>query len=404
VAALASALLICALHVLNRPRGLIAADITTEIHGVVTLRKGLSVLNRSVPFDSALTGRGWIPALAAAFLLVINISPVLAQDAPLPPVTVGGGVRTSFTHTEPAVGASTDAFALDSARLYINGSAAPKIKFMFNTEYNGADNAVGVLDAVARFEFSDKFNIWAGRFLPPSDRANLYGPYYANPWAVYTDGVQDGYPFIFQGRDNGAAYWGQFGKVKLSAGAFDGKTASGDTTVLSAGRIQVDFWDPEGGYYLNGTYYGDKNLLAIGAAAQAQGSNKSAYSADFLLERKVPAGGAVSVEAEWAKYDHLGGYSGRYGVDDGGYVLGAYLFPKLSGPGRFQVLAKFAKARFREGLTARDLNYDQKTTEVNLNYIIRQFNARVMGFFKDTRFDAVLPDSKQVGVGLQIQM
>ena len=93
---------------------------------------------------------------------------------------------------------------------------------MFNTEYNGAGNDVDVLDAAAQFEFSDKFNVWVGRFLPPSDRANLYGPYYAHHWAVYTDGVQDGYPFIFQGRDNGAMYWGQFGKVKLSGGAFDG--------------------------------------------------------------------------------------------------------------------------------------------------------------------------------------
>jgi len=40
-----------------------------------------------------------------------------------------------------------------------------------------------VLDAIARFEFSDELNIWAGRFLPPSDRANLHGPYYANEWS-----------------------------------------------------------------------------------------------------------------------------------------------------------------------------------------------------------------------------
>ena len=78
------------------------------------------------------------------------------------------------------------------------------------------------MDAAAQFEFSPKFNIWAGRFLPPSDRANMYGPYYAHHWAVFTDGVQDGYPGIFQGRANGAMYWGQFGKVKVSGGGFDG--------------------------------------------------------------------------------------------------------------------------------------------------------------------------------------
>ena len=67
---------------------------------------------------------------------------------------------------------------------------------MFNTEYNGATNDIGVIDAVAQISTSPKFNIWMGRFLPPSDRANLYGPYYSNHWAVYTDGIQDGYPFV----------------------------------------------------------------------------------------------------------------------------------------------------------------------------------------------------------------
>ena len=56
---------------------------------------------------------------------------------------------------------------------------------------------------------------------------------------------------------------------------------------------------------------------------------------------------------------------------------------------------------FREGLTP---DYNQKTTEVDLNYIIRQFNARLMIFFKNTSYTAVQTDDFQVGVGLQIQM
>jgi hypothetical protein len=328
-----------------------------------------------------------------------------AQTTPLPPVSIGGGVQTSFVHTDTDDGAdATDAFALNSARLYVSGSATKNIKLMLNTEYDGAGNHVDVLDAAVQFEMSSAFNVWVGRFLPPSDRANLYGPYYAHHWSVYTDGVQDGYPFIFQGRDNGAMYWGQFDKVKVSAGAFDGASATGDNTVIGAGRVQIDFWDPEGGYYLNGTYYGDKNLLAVGVAGQVQGSDKNAYSADVLLERKVPGGGAYTVEAEWAKYDRLGGYSTHYAVDKGGYVLGSFLFPKPVGMGRFEVLGKFAKALFREGLTPLDTDYDQTTSELNLNYVIKQFNARLMIFYKDTRFDAVRTNFKQVGVGLQIQM
>lgn len=337
------------------------------------------------------------------FLAALTVaSPALAQTAPS--VTVGAGLQSSYVHTSPDEADDADNFLLNSVRLYVNGTAAPGVKIMFNTEYDSSSNTIKVLDAAGQFAISPKFNIWVGRFLPPSDRANLYGPYYSHHWAVYTDGVQDGYPFIFQGRANGAMYWGQFGKVKLSGGAFDGPTLTGDDTVLVAGRAQVDFWDPEDGYYLNGTYYGDKNLLAIGVAGQKQGEDKSAYNVDFLLERKVPGGGAYTVEAEWAKYDRLGGYSGRYGTDDGGYVLGAFLFPKMAGPGRFEILGKYAAARFREGITPLDPDYDQKTSEVDLNYLIKQFNARIMIFYKDTRFDAVRTDFKQFGVGVQLQM
>ena len=343
-----------------------------------------------------------LPGLAGGLLLA-GAATVTAQGS-APPITIGAGVRSSFVYNEPEVGDSTNKLNVDFARLYLSGPVDDKIKLTFNTEYNSAQNDVEVLDAIVQFEFSPKFNLWAGRFLPPSDRANLYGPFYAHHWSVYSDGIQDGYPFIFQGRANGAAYWGQFGKVKVSGGAFDGETLTGDTTVLGAGRVQVDFWDPEPGYYQNATYYGEKNILALGIAGQVQGGEKQAYTFDFLLERKVSGGGAYTVEAEWARYDFLGGYNSRYGVDQGGYVLGSYLFPKVVGRGKFEVLAKYAHAKFSEGRTAIDVDYDQKTTELNLNYVIKQFNARVMMFFKDTRFNAVNPDFKQFGVGLQFQM
>jgi hypothetical protein len=347
--------------------------------------------------------RGTVALLASLFFALLIVTPLRAQDAPLPPVSIGAGVRTSFVHTDPASGDATDAFLLDSLRLYVSGSVTKQIKFMVNTEYDGG-NHIDVMDAAAQFEFSPKFNIWAGRFLPPSDRANLYGPYYAHHWAVFADGVQDGYPGIFQGRANGAMYWGQFGKVKVSGGGFDGRSLTGDTTVLGAGRVQVDFWDSEGGYYLNGTYYGGKNLLAIGVAGQVQGSDNHAASVDFLLERKVAGGGAFSIESEYAKYDKLGGYNSRYATDKGGYVLGSFLFPAKVGIGRFEVLGKFADAKFTNGLNVIDRDYDQKTSELNLNYVIKEFNARVMIFYLDKRFDAVQPNSKQIGVGLQLQM
>ena len=341
----------------------------------------------------------WVPACIAG--LVIFATPLAAQTT-LPPISLGAGLRTSFVHDSPDGGDDTDTFALDSARIYISGPVTEQIKFMFNTEYDGASNKIGVLDAVARFEMSPKFNVWMGRFLPPSDRANLYGPYYAHHWGVYTDGIQNGHPFVFQGRDNGVMYWGDFSKVKVSGGVFDGKSATGDPELLTAARVQVDFWDKETGYYLNGTYYGAKNLLGVGAAIQAQDGD-TATTVDFLFEKRLgDDGGVLTIESEYANYDQLGGYDGRYGSSEGAYVLGAFLFPKQVGMGKFEVLGKYAAATFREGGALAD--YDQDTTEFNFNYVIKEFNARLMFFVINTDFSAVKTSGTRVGFGLQLQM
>ena len=254
---------------------------------------------------------------------------------------------------------------------------------MFNTDYDSATNKIGVLDAVARIEMSPEFNIWAGRFLPPSDRANLYGPFYAHEWGVYTDGIQDGYPFVFQGRDNGVVYWGNFAKkVKVSVGAFDGKSATGNSEVLGAARVQIDFWDPEDGYYLNGTYYGDKNLLAIGGATQVQDGH-TASTIDFLLEKKAAqrrrrfrSKASIPTTTGWAGTTRP---TPRARARTGWQATS------------FRRRSASASSRFSASMPRRSLpmgqppSYDQKTTEVNFNYVIKQFNARVMSFFKDTQ-------------------
>lgn len=345
------------------------------------------------------------PLLGTAVLL-LPVSNVLAADVTLPPISVGAGVRTSFTNSDPDSGDEVSDFELNSARIYLSGKVTDQISVMFNTEYQGGDEDVNVIDAAVQFALSDQINIWAGRFLPPSDRANLYGPYYASHWGTFVDGVQDGYPFETTGRDDGVMYWGQFGMAKVSLGFFDVQgLTKGTNDVLTAGRVQLDFWDAEAGYYLNGTYYGEKDLLAVGVAAQ-NASGNNAYSADFLMEKKLGSGGVVTVEAEYAKYDELGGYESAYRKSDGYYVLGAYLFPQVVGLGRFQLLAKYGEADFESALAPlANPEHTDETLELDVNYLIKTFNARVTLFYIDQDSD-IGPDSglTSMGVGLQVQL
>src|SRR5580698_10498588 len=198
------------------------------------------MLRRCIRNDGTIIARRYAPI--ALVFLGLAAAPLSRAQTNLGPITVGAGLRTSFVDTEPTGGDSTDKFLLNDIRLYVNGPVYKDVKFMFNTDYDGATDKLAVLDAVARIEVSPEFNIWAGRFLEPSDRANLYGPFYAHEWNVYQDGIQNGQPSVFQGRDNGVAYWGTFAKkVKVSAGVFDGASATGNSKVLTAARVQIDF-------------------------------------------------------------------------------------------------------------------------------------------------------------------
>jgi len=348
------------------------------------------------------------PTATLVVLVALTSISLHAQEFQ-PSLTVGAGIQGSYGHTEADGSPGLDQFSLNHARLYVSGDVTKDISVMFNTDYNNVTDTMQILDAVGQFHISPKFNVWAGRFLPPTDRANLYGPFYANEWSVYTDGIQDGYPFVFQGRDNGAMYWGDFkagsAKVKVAVGAFDGGSATASNSLIWASRVQIDFWDPENGYYLNGTYYGDKNLLALGGATQVQ-SGKTATTVDFLMERKVLNGGAFTVESEYARYNGLGGYDPNYIKSQGAYGLASFLVPKAVGPGKFELLGKYAIAEFTDGVIATNFNpsYRQNTTEVNLNYVIKQFDARVMSFYRDTRFNSVKGNNWQAGIGLQLQL
>lgn len=371
--------------------------------GVLLTKNGFSRSIRVI--RTLLSPQSCLTWVAMLFILAVTSLPLRAQSFE-PTFTVGAGIQTSYDHSETNGAPSLDQFPLDHARLYFSGDITKNFSVMFNTDYNTVTDTMQILDAVGEFHSSPEFNVWFGRFLPPSDRANLYGPFYANEWDVYSDGIQDGYPFVFQGRDNGVAYWGDFkvgfAKIKASVGTFEGPSADGRNSLIWASRVQIDFWDPENGYYLNGTYYGDKNLLAIGGATQVQ-SGKTATTVDFLMERKVLNGGAFTIESEYSRYNGLGGYDANYPKSEGAYGLASFLIPKQVGVGKFEVLGKYAIAEFTGGFNGAP-SYRQNTAEVNFSYVIKQFDARIMSFYRNASFNAVAVNNWQAGVGLQLQL
>jgi hypothetical protein len=345
-------------------------------------------------------------------------------------ITIGLGMRTSFTSEEDSAPNGTSRskdFNLDSIRLYTSASLNKYIKGTFNTEKN-ADDTVKMIDAIAQFEFMPEFNLWAGQMLPPSDRANLDGPYYLSAWSY--PGVVSQYQNKNTGRDVGVTAWGKLLDKHLvySVGTYEGNHASSfagsDTdpnrsdALMYAGRLQYDFWsaglDPA--YYTSSTYYG-KDVLSVALVGMYQkdavGNNSVkddylAYNVDAVLE-KVFTAGVLNLEGAAYKYDFsnaavIAGTSTTNGVSSspvkaGKAYLGqaAWMFPDVVGWGKFQPYVRYQKF-IGDGSASLDV----KEYDLGLNYIIDAHNARLSAVYTNNKtetFDTV----NKFTVGLQLQ-
>ncbi len=330
-------------------------------------------------------------------------------------ITAGFGMRGSYTSAEDGAPNGTSRssdFHLDSARLFFGASLSKEIKGMFNTEWDGEQ--IRVLDAAAQFAISPELNIWAGRLLSPSDRANMAGPYYSTGGG-YWAGVASRYGYnggIFRGRDDGVVVWGDLngGKLGYSFGAFEGHTfgiggltqsqagAAGNKSsdsLMYAGRIQADFWDAEPGYYGTGNYLGAKDILAVGLAARYQkngvltamkSGDYTSFSIDFLMEKKLSPGNAVAVEAAYYDYDTDGVIAAEQGK---AWLVGASFIT-----GKFQPFVRFQKF-------SPDTNIDVKQNDIGLNYIIEGYNAQLSATYSQTKTGAAKNDKFVVAMQFQ---
>lgn len=338
-------------------------------------------------------------------------------------VTVGAGLRLSYNAREGANqsgnGGTQQDFKVDSARLYVNGQGHKRIGFEFNTDLNGTQGfdyeggpfgsqntgEMRVLDAILKFQLTDHIHLWTGRMLPPSDRSNLSGPFYANVWNFPF--AQFGYPNIFQGRDDGAALWGEYGGgvFKWQAGLFEGEsTGSGvvhghpnTDNLMFSGRVVLNLLDPEPGYYNSSTYYGAKDILAIGATVMHRSDahnniaatdfvDYTGWSIDGLFETKLSNDGVVTFEAAYHNFDDNDGLprvtlppSGGNRQGESYFLLSSYLFPKkwclLGVPGQFQVAGRYQNYD-RDSIAGLGGGIDEQI-DSQINYIMFGHNARI---------------------------
>jgi len=331
--------------------------------------------------------------------------------------SIGAGLRTSLNIVEDGAPNGDDnlkKISVDNIRLYTSGQVYEKIKLEFNTEHSGGD--VQILDVVAKLEFTDLFNIWAGRFLPPSDRSNLDGPYYLNTWAFP---LVQAYPAIFAGRDNGLAIWGQVGggQFKYQVGAFEGRDGVGTSNpkdnLLYAARLTYNFWDPEPGYYNSSTYYGAKDVLAIGLVLMSQNDgagtattsgNFRGWNIDVLMEKKLGSVGVVNLEGAYYNYDLDDVADASYLTQGNAYfVLASYLLPNKIGIGQLQPNIRYQS--FDRDNSNGGINTGDRTRfEAGMNYIIDGHNARVTLLFANDEDKGANTSANSMLLGLQLQI
>jgi hypothetical protein len=275
---------------------------------------------------------------------------------------------------------------------------------LFNPPGDGMNEGgkyVAVEDAIISFDFQDEFHVWAGHLLVPVDRANASGPFFMIPWnypGFFTPGFVAAPAEGPSGRNNGVVVWGDIsgGMLTYLAGVFD--NANVGVSPLFSGRLRLCLLDPEGGFWGNGSFFGDKDIFSIGVGAQYQAhgsataTDDKAYAdinADVLFEKKIPGGGWVTAEGAYYHYNVADG-----SLSDTFYILGAYASPTV-GAGNIQPSARFQWEKIKASPGPKPWNLD-----IGLAYLIKGPALRVVATYSHTKIDD-MKSANSVQLGAQ---
>jgi hypothetical protein len=313
----------------------------------------------------------------------------------LPPIDVGAWLRAGGIFQGASDPSKVNDWHMDNAyvELHAGGKVTKMVGVTLNLNANLGGTA-GLEDAIISFDFKDEFHVWGGHLLVPVDRANASGPFFMIPWnypgnfagAPFSAAPHEG-PF---GRNNGMVVWGDIsgGKLTYLAGVFDNGSATGSP--LYSGRLRLALLDAEPGFWGNGSYFGDKDLLTIGVGGQVQAHGSATtdpitgailvdktyadINADVLFEKKIPGGGWGTVEGAYYHYNVA-----DTAVSDALYVLAAYATPTV-GVGNLQPMVRYQWEKVKGNTGTNPWNLDAA-----LSYLIKGPALRILATYSHTR-------------------
>lgn len=319
-------------------------------------------------------------------------------------INFGGSIRAEVAHQEDGA-TEGDSFgaSIHSARFYMKGKVTDKIGFQLQTEHKGGDALM--LDSLVKVKLADNLQLWTGRFIPPSDRANLSGSYNLPTWQY--PGVVSRYPIPKKGgRDDGLALIGSAanGQIDYSLGIFGGKADAAvptDSESIS-GRVSYNFLDKEG-YLTRSTYLGSKDIMTIGYTFMQQSdafgdatatTDFSASNIDFLFEKNRTDGSVATVEAAVYDYDKFGAAS----KEGDAYMLSlAYMPPGKIGLGRLQTSVRYQEFTPDDSTVAETTRVD-----VGITSLIKGHGARVGLYFGSQDTGSGSKSSVKLGIQLKL--
>lgn len=331
------------------------------------------------------------------------------------PIKANFGIRVSGRVQGGSDPKKLNDVSLDSLYLEARFSGALNKYFAWQANFNGSAKPAGtsgqasIMDLILKLDLADEFHLWAGRLLVPSDRSNFSGPFFISPWnypGVYSVGTAGG--FIgpktgANGRDDGLVVWGEFlrGKAKYFLGAFNL-----DNVVqrpLYSGRVNIALLGEEPGFWGSSTYYGDKDVIAVGGGFQYQKDGSGTidpvtlngdmdlkiFIGDLLVEKNLPGAGTLSVEGAYYHFD--AGQPAKQAF----FVLGSFLTDYV-GVGKLQPLVRWQQTSPREGGSRWTM------LDAFLAYVIYGYNLKLMAGYQRTDLgNSIVGNAVQVAFQMQ---